>query len=255
MKQRLEIPFKVPGALVCLYAFLVLVTLGSCSPVVDEAVKPELTIASWHKDVTEAIHVSFVPGQTALAAEGTLEEGATAGYIVSAHQGDYLIAHVLSPGADLEVSVHRLDDGSKLSDTDQNPSYWADIVPETLGYLVKVRAVESGPFALEVEIPRRIILDADSNGAEITTLAPTHTPVTYVLEAEAGQLLTASVSALEDGDAQFAIHGLQDGHQLVQWEASAASFEGEVPKTQDYLIRVLAVGAPTELVLKVNLGS
>jgi hypothetical protein len=221
-----------------LAAVVVIAALAACTPPTEEektAAAPPTDAAT---STAEAQHVDFEPGATVMVLAGSLGEGQTARYILGAHEGDLLMAHALSPGEDLRVSVHRLDEEAPVPDAVETDSYWAGRLPATCGYLVEVHgAGEEGPYHLEVEIPRHLPLTSVASSVALAGTIQPHAPLAFVAEIEEGRTLTASVTSAEDA-VQLTVHGARDGQPLVNWEAETNGYSGEVAGTQDYVFRL-----------------
>ena len=135
-------------------------------------------------------HVDFEPGATVMVLAGTLGAGQAARYVLGAHEGDLLMAHVLSPGEDLRVSVQRLDEETPVPDAVETESYWAGRLPATSGYLVEVHgAGEEGPFHLELEIPRHLPLTPGVSSVALDGTIQPHAPLAFVARIEEGRTL------------------------------------------------------------------
>ncbi len=118
-------------------AAVAMVALAACTPSTEKTTAaPPMDTAATSLAGTE--HVAFEPGATVMVLAGTLGAGQTARYVLGAHEGDLLMAHALSPGEDLRVSVQRLDEDALLPDAAEAESYWAGRLPATAGYLVEV---------------------------------------------------------------------------------------------------------------------
>ena len=216
----------------------------------DAQVEPIATHAPM--DLSSATHVSMEPGATSLIVEGNLGADETARFILGAHEGDLLSAHALSPEEDIDVSVHRLDEETELYDANEVDSFWSGRLPETLGYLIELEgASEESLYALEIEVPRRLPLDPETSSVELTGTVQAHAPLAHVIPVEANKNVAVSVSS-PDNSVKLAIHGAGNGHPLVHWDAETNSFRGEIPHTQDYVVRLIPGSEPSEFTLKVS---
>ncbi len=217
----------------CGLAAAAVVALAACTPSTE---KPTADDAA--PDIAEARHVDFEPGATVMVLAGELGTGQTARYILGAHEGDLLMAHALSPGEDMRVSVHRLDEEAPLPDAVEAGSYWVGRLPATCGYLVEVEGAGSvGPFNLELELPRHLPLAPGISRVTLEGTIRPHAPLAFVGTIEEGRTLSASVTS--PGDAvSLVIHGAADGHSLAGWESTTSDFSGAVPRTQDHVFRL-----------------
>ncbi len=89
--------------------------------------------------------------------------------------------------------------------------------------------------------PRRIQFLPGGTTATVQGVTATPGKDRFVLRALAGQTMTATVSSSE-GEVILIIYGV-DGNVMISDHASATSWSGELPTTQDYLVDVRSVGA------------
>lgn len=215
---------------------LVLAALVACTPPAEEttAAPPPGT----GPDTADARPVDFEPGATVMVLAGELGAGRAARYVVGAHEGDLLMAHALSPGDDMRVAVHRLDQEAPVADTVETESYWAGRLPATGGYLVEVHgAGEVSPYHLEIEVPRHLPLTAGASRIALEGTIQPHAPLAFVAGVEEGRTLDVSVAS--EGDVvKLTLHGAQDGQALADWDTQTNTYQGEVPRTQDYVVRL-----------------
>lgn len=234
-----------------------LLLVPACDALQDEAetsASKEATTPGEGLDFSSAIHVDFASGTTALVVEGHLAAGEKAQYLLGAHEGDYLFAHAITPGEDIDVSVHRLDDETEIPRKNEVGSYWTGRLPASCGYLITLHGASEGtPFALEAEIPRHLPLAPEQESVEIQSTILPHVPVAYLLPAEVGKNVTVSVSSADD-TVKLAIHGVANGQPLVGWDTETHSYTGTFPDSQDYVIRLIPGSEPSEFTLKVEVG-
>ncbi|MGB6336328.1 MAG: hypothetical protein WBG96_12025, partial [Thermoanaerobaculia bacterium] len=120
-------------------ALLAVTVFGCQAPEQPEpASTTEPPATSTALDLEGAVHIGMEHGSTLLAFEGELAAGEAGSFIVAGHRGDFLRAHVLTPGEDLQISVHRLDDDSRLDTASTVSSAWQGILPESIGYLIRL---------------------------------------------------------------------------------------------------------------------
>jgi len=237
----------------CAGFLLLAMACSSVSKPEDSKPSPSET---WHQTLSRALSVRLAPGETALVVEGFLKQGEEASFVVSAHEGDLLLVHLLSEEPELELTVHAASDGTIMEGNQTNHgTFWSGGIPATGGYLVRAQSkIEGTAFSLEIEIPRRLTVTQEQSKIEIKTSASPHSPVAYVLPLNEGQLLGLQLASAEGG-VQLSVHGLQDGEQLVTWESAQASFKGKIKVSQDYLIHIAPEGGPSELTLDISIGT
>ena len=235
-----------------LAAVVMIAALAGCTPPTEEETTTAAPPTDAATSTAEAQHVDLEPGGTVMILAGSLAEGQTARYILGAHEGDLLMAHALSPGEDLRVSVQRLDEEAPVPDAVETESYWAGRLPATSGYLVEVHgAGEEGPYHLEIEVPRHLPLTSGASSIAFAGTIQPHVPLAFVAEIEGGRTLTAAATSADDA-VQLTVHGARDGQPLVDWEAETNAYSGEVPGTQDYVFRLDPGAAATGFELSVS---
>lgn len=226
-----------------------LLALAACTPSTEKTATVTPTPAG--PSLADAHHVGFEPGATVMVLAGKLGEGQTARYILGAHEGDRLMAHALSPGEDMRVTVHRLDEEVPIPDAVETQSYWAGRLPSTSGYLIEVHgAGDEAPFHLELEVPRHLPLTPGASNVTLKGTIQPHAPLAFVAEVAEGRTLRASVTSAGDM-VRLTVHGALDGQSLVGWAADTNAYRGEVPSTQDYVFRLDPEGEAAEFTLSV----
>lgn len=73
----------------------------------------------------------------------------------------------------------------------------------------------------------------------------------YILYAFEGQQMTVEITS--DGDANFAIVGVDDGQALKRFENEDRVWTGILPATQDYLIQVAVPSRSANFILKITI--
>lgn len=161
---------------------------------------------------------------TMVTVEGTLEAEKDAEFVIGEEEGTLLLAHALTPKAELDVSVYRGDSGDRVADQHPaNPAFFVSRLPETLGYLIVVHATsEASPFRLEVESPRRLFFDEATGAADIRVAVPANATVAYIIPP--GQKVAAE---LKEGaaDAYLTVQDL-DGKLLLKAADKGRSYSG-----------------------------
>lgn len=204
-----------------------------------------------HPLLAEAVHLGFDPGATSLAVDGYLDAAQPQAFVISAHEGQHLTVHALSPDEDIRVRVHRLDDGVLPEDSNPTDSCWAGIVPASIGYLVELEAGSPAatPFSLEIELPRRLTVP-DGAALEVagTTLGEQH--VSYLAAVLPGRQVEIALES-DSGDAVLAVHEITSGGSISGWEAAATSVTHAADGKQDLVIRIASGVEGTPFVMRV----
>ncbi len=229
---------------------VMIAALAACTPPAEKT--PAAPPTDTSPSLADARHVDFEPGATVMVLAGDLGAGQTTRYVLGAHEGDLLMAHALSPGEDMRVSVHRLDEEVPIPDAVETESYWAGRLPATCGYVIEVHgAGDEGPFHLELEVPRHLPLTPGVSRVALEGTIQPHAPLAFVAEVEEGRQLSASVASAGD-EVKLTVHGAEDGRALADWEAKTNVYGGEVPRTQDYVFRLDPGAEATGFTLSVS---
>ncbi len=206
-------------------------------------------------DTTGLVRVRFAVGTTSGILNDSLKAGETRGYLIGADQGQVMMAHAITwpvrqgeaPPAAATVRVLAVDGGAELAAPLGAGGLWSGRLPLTGDYIVRVSATEATAYTLAVQIPRPLKIGVGDPTAAIAGTAPSRAPVDYLVAAEAGQTLAASVR--EDDPVTLHIYGLDGGEQLAALSERRQLWAGRVPVSEDYVISVIPAdeGASYEL--------
>ena len=211
--------------------------------------------SSASNDTTGLVRVRFAVGTTSGIVNDSLRAGETRGYLIGADRGQVMMAHAITwpvrqggaPPAAATVRVLAVDGGAELAAPLGAGGLWSGRLPLTGDYIVRVSASEATAYTLAVQIPRPLKVSVGDPTAAIAGTAPSRAPVDYLVAAEAGQTLAASV---REGDpATLHIYGLDGGEQLAALSERRQLWAGRVPASEDYVISVIPAdeGASYEL--------
>jgi hypothetical protein len=180
--------------------------------------------------------VTFAAGATSAVVKAELKANETRGYVLAALSDQVLLATLSSPNpAKVKITAA---DGATLGG-------WSDAglgeafveLPATQDYTVWVTAgAQATPFNLNITIPSRISFKTGEVSSTVSGTIRSHSAVTYVVRATAGQTMTARVEGANLG---LTIYGLKDGQPLVRAEGGATSFSQKLTLTQDYMVIVV----------------
>ncbi len=195
-------------------------------------------------DTAGLMRVRFARGTTSGILNDSLQAGETRGYLIGADRGQVMMAHAITwpvrqgqdPPAAATVRVMAVDGGAEAAASGTG-GLWSGRLPLTGDYIVQVSASQPTAYTLAVQIPRPLEVGPGDPTAAIAGTAPSRAPVDYLIGAEAGQTLAASV---RDGDrATLHIYGLDGGEQLAALSERRQLWAGRVPTSQDYVISVI----------------
>jgi hypothetical protein len=190
--------------------------------------------------------VEFGLGATSTTIETTLEAGEVKTYVFRAMEGQTLLADVISPDENVQLSVYAAEPTVALEPQRVTATSWVGKLPESRDYLVELTAYGEAPHCtLQVVIPKVIQLESGAATVSLRSNINAGYVLDYIVHANAGQTLTAVISSPDD-DVLLSLHGLDDGIPLVRATADATAWTGEVPATQDYLLKAVSTGKTTQ---------
>lgn len=210
-----------------------------------------------------AVRLEFEPGALAAQVSNSIEPGQTQRYAVAAQAGQPLLAR-FPTGLGVKLIIFGADGAVLLPDS-ANATSWQGLLPDTQDYFIDVKSVAGVPvnYTLEVVLPpvageqpgqsgdltERIEFEPGNPAAQLQGRVDPGQSRRYVIEMGAGQsMLVRFPSGL---GVQLVLTG-QDGTVLLAEEATANSWQGELPATQDYFIDVKSVaGVPVDYTLEV----
>jgi hypothetical protein len=184
--------------------------------------------------------VGIPPGATSLVITSTFEADKDAEFLIGEEKGVVLMAHALTPGGDLDVSVYRADTGARVADeSPSNPVFFMARLPETLGYLVAIRNPgKPVPYSLELEVPRQLVLDEKTHSAEVSGLIRANGVLSYLVPPGT---ITAELVKAPEG-AYLTVHGLA-GAQLLKAADGARTFTGTAVRPNEAIVVTVNQGA------------
>ncbi len=236
-------------------AFAAALTLAGCggTKATSEAAPAAVSPSTSPWDTTGLLRVRFARGTTSGLVNDSLRAGEARGYLIGAEQGQVMMVHAItwpvrqgeSPAA--TVRVYSVAEGSELTAPAGAGPLWSGRLPSSGDYTVQVSATGPTAYTLAVQIPRRLTPTAGDPTAAIAGTAPSRAPVDYIIAAESGQTLAASVR--ESDPVTLHLYGLDDGEQLAPLPERRRLWAGRLPATQDYVVSVVPAdeGARYEL--------
>ncbi len=204
-----------------------------------------LTIASGNKKISYSlfvfipVRVSFDRGATSDTVDGSLDAHQGLDYILRAGEGQILEVNVTPDDADvpLQLIIYGVDGDVLRSGMGEGSSFRGEL-PSSQDYIVSVRAGEQATdFSMDVIIPQRIRFRTGAVSGTVFTNLPAHHTQYYVLRAAEDQ--TMQVKITPEDDLELMVYGA-DGTVLKDFSHGDASFSGDLPSDQDYILAVSA---------------
>jgi hypothetical protein len=207
---------------------------------------------SYSLNVFIPVRVSFDPGATSDRQYGYLNTQQGLDYILRAQAGQVLEVNATPDRAEapLQLVIYGVDGSVLRSGMGEGSSFRGEL-PTSGDYIVQVRAGEVAMgFTLDVIIPQRIRFSSGAVSASMPGWLPAYHTQYYALRAMKGQ--TMEVEVIPEDNLQLIIYGM-DGTVLRSGMGEGASFRGELPSTQDYILAVRAAAEPAYYRLNVTI--
>lgn len=197
--------------------------------------------AAERKPGASAQHIAIPPGGTSVTIQGTLDANKDAEYVIGEEKDSIFTVHADTPERDLDVVVYRGDTGARLTDeTPRNPNFFMAKLPETMGYLVVVRAIDSAtPYTLEIEVPRKIVLDDKAPSVDVNASLPANGTLAYLTPP--GMTVSAALTKAP-ADAYLTAHGLA-GKVFLKAADNRRDFTGAPVANNEGLVLRIEQGA------------
>ena len=191
------------------------------------------------------VHIAFAPGSTSATLAGSVAAGGIQEYNlwVGARQLIMIDFESALPNAYLQILGGA--SGQLLGQTVPGATRWEGTTPSTQLYRIRVISTgNSTTYSLGVTIPRRINFARGAISAVVAGNVYSGEINSYILRALGGQTMTATLNAHASG-VWLEIYGLSDSQPLVRASDGLAQWTGQLPATQDYIIKVVSTGPHT----------
>ena len=116
----------------------------------------------------------------------------------------------------------------------------ATAVPPTVAPATKTPAAPTAvpPTSIPISGATRIVFAAGGTSAGLNGSIPPHGTLQYVVGAGANQVMMVTVVS-PDGVVTISIIGVKTGQVMIPASAGSSSWQGRLPASQDYLIRLI----------------
>jgi hypothetical protein len=156
---------------------------------------------------------------------------------------------LFSPHDDVRLEVR--DSNGEWLEGQITSTFWQGVLPETGDYIIRVIGGEAeAEYTLVVTIPSRIEFAPGATSAQVQGNLSAYERHDYILTALADQTMRVVITS-PDNNVLLTIVGA-DGIPLVNGLMSGAwEWQGQLPATQDYIIRALGTDQPASYTLDV----
>lgn len=199
--------------------------------------------------------VAFAYNTTSDLVEGELAAHESHEYSVRAGAGQILDVSVDTDLADTDNGGVQLvifgADGSVLKSGMSEGNSFRGTLPLDQSYIIRVSAgAEAVEYSMNIVIPRRISFARGAYSASDNRHVKAHSSLHYTAWAKAGQKMTVNVDA--NKPVQLIIYGV-DGEVLMSGMGEGATFKGDLPSSQDYILVVRAGDAAASYTITVTI--
>lgn len=219
-------------------------------PTTQPTAAPTSTVGA--EATTVPTRINFAAGATEIEVPGHVEAGGVVSYILQAEKGQPMTVMINSFNNDVYLTIYGVDDGQPLVRAASDSTIFGTTLTATQDYIIE--AVAGGgatDFDMVIEIPQRITFAPGGVSAEVKGAASAGTVVSYVLKAQAGQTMTATLTS-STNDVFLTIYGVDDGQPLVRSALGQTTWTGQLPGTQDYIIKAVQTDEAVDYTLTVT---
>ena len=198
-----------------------------------------------------ANRIQFAPGATSAEIAGQIEPQGIDVYVLRALAGQRMAVNLFS--TDDSVQLQLQDSGGGWLDGQVTTTAWLGTLPETADTVIRVLGGDiAADYTLRVSIPARIQFAPGAISAAVQGDLNAYESDDYILAARAGQTMTVNITSANN-DVLLTIVGA-DGVPLTNGLMSGAtSWTGQLPVTQDYIVRALGTAQPANYTLDVTI--
>ncbi len=176
--------------------------------------------------------------RTSVEHQGHLEPFSFCEYILEVPAGQLLMVDVLSQQL-VGLSIVGHEDGNPYKRVVSEEPFWSGFVPLTQDYLINVVTADAAAdYTLRVTLPREIRFASGAVSSELKATLPPLDVHTYVLAVSAGQKMEVELEP--NATAHLEIYGYEDGQPLLRADLGQTRWEGLLPATQHYIIKVIS---------------
>jgi hypothetical protein len=213
-------------------------------PTVNPTVIPTTT-----PDMTR---ITFQSYATSAMVNGNLNANQPKSYVLRALAGQVMMVNVASPYNNVFLRIYGLNTGQILLDYTggTGQTSWQGTLPVTQDYVIQLFPTGGATnFTLNVTIPETIVYAPGTNSLSLSAPLRPNEAHTYIIRAGQAQTMTLQLTP-NDKTILLALYGYQNGQQIPNISDGQTSWVGQVPVSQDYIIKVVSqVGYDTTFTL------
>lgn len=204
---------------------------------------------SYTANVIVPARIRFQRGTTSGSVNGRLAPFQSQYYILRVLEDQFMELNG-SPERDMRMSVYGVD-GTVLKSGMGGGALFRGLVPSTQDYIVTLSAGDQAvSFDLTAIVPVRISFRPGAISGSVNDSLSASSTQYYVLRALEGQNMRVDLAPADD--LQLSVYGA-GGTVLKSSSSSGASFSGELPSTQDYILAVTSGTQSVRYTLKITI--
>ncbi|MCB9418960.1 MAG: hypothetical protein H6667_04110 [Ardenticatenaceae bacterium] len=195
--------------------------------------------------------IQFAPGATSATINSQVPAEGTAVYVLGASADQIMTIDLFTDDIDMYLDVK--DSTGSWLDGQITTTMWQGNLPQTGDYVIRLLGGHPyADFTLRVTIPSRIQFALGTTSTTVQGDLAAYESDDYILGAQAGQTMTVNITS-PNNNVLLTIVGA-DGVPLTNGLMSGASeWQGQLPATQDYIIRALGTEQPAAYTLDVSI--
>ncbi len=182
-------------------------------------------------------NIVFLPGTTAVVAQGTVRPGQAVTYTLEAGQSQPMILMMDSQNNDVTLGVFEPNGNMLLNPADKS-TQWQGLLPNTGLYTIQViGGAATEDYTLTAKVAQLVSLAPGVTSITLNGTTVNGYVFSYALSCPANQTMTVTLN-VPSSTAYIDIFGLASG-SLLSSSTKASTWTGVLPQTQDYVIEVI----------------
>jgi len=186
-------------------------------------------------------------------ASGTVVLGKLMQYQFRAQAGQAIIIYINSQYDNVFATVTGIQGGEVVLSANAGAYFWHGIAPTTEDYLLTAACNSTQPagYNLDLTLPNLINIKPGDPADAIQGNLPAGSATYYLIHGSASQVLNVSLASTKNS-VGLTIYGLDDTQPLVTYLSGTNTWAGLIPVTEDYIIKLNAVGQTSDYTLNVQ---
>jgi hypothetical protein len=207
--------------------------------------------------------IRFKPGGTYTFVQKSIKAGQGHAYMLRASAGQTVIVSAVSPNSDVWIGIKGVQDGQQLLSDSSRTGSWTGTLPRTQGYEITLKTDSPGTYYfLEIEIPANVrfepgtystTIDGHIEVFDVPSSVSVDNHVTYLVYASAGQTMDVQISSPNLDVLSLGVYGQTDGQPYLRYQVKNSGFNGVLPLTQGYYLKVFSNGPSTDFTLTITI--